>query len=76
MSQGAAMSECGELISQAEASRRLGVHRRTVQRWIDQGALASVEVPSTLRLVRLTDVLALEGSVPRTSEQTAAGAAA
>ena len=45
------MPEKGEptLLSITEAAKRLGVHVSTLRRWADQGAVATVRLPSGYR---------------------------
>lgn len=47
------------LLNPSEAARRLGVNRKTVQRWLDDGTLTVAQTIGTTRCVLASDVEAL-----------------
>ena len=48
--------DSAELVTVAEASRLLGVHRQTVGNWLNHGVLPFVRLPSGQRRIRRVDV--------------------
>lgn len=46
-----------------EAAQRLGVCLRTIQLWVEAGTLHAARTPGGHRRIRVSDVLALQGSM-------------